>query len=55
MEVLTLMVYTFNYILNIIKSKIIFSQTYVNIAKFGYPIATRWFSCSQRLLQYSGF
>jgi hypothetical protein len=27
MELLTLMAYTFNYILNIIKSKILFSQT----------------------------
>ena len=55
MELLTLIAYTFNYILNIIKSKILLSQTYVTIAKCGYPIKTRWFSCSQRLLHYFGF
>ena len=44
-----------NYILNIIKSKIFLPQSYVTIARFGYPVETHWFSCYGQLLNYFSF
>ena len=39
----------------IIKGKVLLHQTYVTFAECSYPVSVLWFSCLQRLLNYSAF